>query len=395
MKKMRPLPLEGIRVVEITTAWAGPVCGIMLSDMGAEVIKIENPTLPDNARRNEPFAEGKPGLNRSGYFAFFNRGKKSCLLDLKTPEGVEIIKRLIKISDIVIENFAPRVMDSLGLGYSVLKELKPDIIMISASGYGATGPDKDCVAFGPNLEAYVGLNLLIGYPGGTPQKCGTVISDHVGAMSAAFATLAALHYRDITGEGQHIDISEAETLLCCMPEAIMEFTMNGRVPQPQGNRDDNMALHGCYRCLGEDKWVAITVSDNKEWQNLCRAMGQPNLITDERFQDGFRRRKNQDELDAIISEWTSGQTATDVTNKLQKLKVAAAPVYSGEELYSNPHLRARGFFVEIVHPEVGKRELPGLFARLSETPGEIRGPDPMLGEHTDQVFNELLANNPG
>jgi len=338
MKVGRALPLEGIRVVEVTTAWVGPECGMMLSEMGAEVIKIENPARPDWWRINPPFAEGKPGLNRSGLFAVLNRGKKSCVLDLKQPDGVEATKRLVRISDIVIENFSPRVMDSLGLGYSVLKEIKPDLIMISASGYGATGPDKDCVAYGPVLEAYAALSSLIGYPDGPPQGCGFAISDHIGAISAALAALVALHHRDLTGEGQHVDISEVETLLACMPEAIMEYTMNGRIPLPQGNRDHAMAPHGCYPCQGEDKWVAIAVGSDSEWENLCIVMGKPELVNDERFCDVFSRLENQDELDKIIIEWTSGQTHIDIMKQLQKVNIASGPVYSAEELYKDPHL---------------------------------------------------------
>jgi benzylsuccinate CoA-transferase BbsF subunit len=172
MQNVRHLPLERVTVIEITTSWAGPLCGAMLADMGAEVIKFENPLSPDISRDSPPFADKIKGLNRSGWFAIHNRGKKDCLLDLKLPENVEIIKQLVKTSDIVIENFAPRVMDSLGLGYSVLREINKDIIMISLSGYGATGPDKDCVAFGENIEAQSGLSALIGSPGSPPQGCG-------------------------------------------------------------------------------------------------------------------------------------------------------------------------------------------------------------------------------
>ena len=390
-KKGTPLPLEGTRVIEFTTAWVGPGCGLMLAEMGAEVIKIDNPTLPDLHRRIPPFAEGKPGLNRGGWFAVYNRGKKECILDLKQPEGVETAKRLVKISDIVVTNFAPRVMDNLGLGYSVLKEVKPDLVMVSASGYGATGPDKDSLAYGAILEAYAGMDSLIGYPGGPPQGCGLPISDHTAATLSAFAVLAALHYRDLTGEGQFIDLSEVEGLLACMPEAIMEFTMNGRLPQAKGNRDDVMAPHGCYRCQGEDKWVAIAVSNDDEWKALCQAMGKSELVTDERFENGANRLQNQDDLDKIISGWTAKQTPIDVMTELQKVNVAATPVYNAEEVYGDPHLRARGVFVALEQPETGERELPGVFAKLSMTPGAVRGREPLLGEHTDWVLKELLA----
>ena len=391
MKRVRALPLAGVRVTDLTKAWAGPVCTMILADMGAEIIKVENPAQPEPSRIHPPFADNKEGPERGGYFNFFNRGKQGIMLDLKQPEDIATLKRLVKISDLVIENFAPRTMASLGLDYSVLKEIKPDIIMISLSGYGANGPDKDTLAYGPTLEAYSGLSLLMGSPGDPPHQCGPQISDHSSAISGALAALFALHHRDLTGEGQHIDISEVETLLACMPEAIMEFTMNGRIPPRPGNKDEVMAPHGCYRCQGEDKWLAIAIDSDEEWQNLCRAIGRPELITDERFQDGFRRRQNQDELDQIIAQWASRQTATEVMAKLQKLDIAAAPVYSGEEIYQDPHLRARGFFVEIDHPEIGKRELPGLLAKLSQTPGSVRRHAPLLNEHADWIRHKLLS----
>ena len=398
MEKAKSLPLDGIRVVDFTRAWAGPMCTRLLAEMGAEVIKIENPEQPDVGRLWLPFAEGnRNGLNRSGMFAFMHGGEKDCLLNLKQPEGLEAIKRLIKISDIVVENFAPRVMDSLGIGYSVLKEIKPDLIMISESGYGAYGPLRDNVAFQQVLEAYSGIDLLIGYPGGPPMGSQMPTSDQTAATLAAFAALAALHYRDLTGEGQHVDVSEIETLLVCMPEAFMEFTMNGRVLQAQGNRDDVMAPHNCYRCQGKDsqgegRWVAIAVGSDSEWKDFCLVMGKPGLIADERFRDGFCRLKNQDELDKIVTEWTSGQTAIDIMTQLQKVNIAAGPVYNAEDVHNDPHLRAREFFVEIDHPEVGKRRVPGVLARLSETPWVVRR-DPLFGEHTDWVLHELLASN--
>ncbi|MDD5127360.1 MAG: CoA transferase [Dehalococcoidales bacterium] len=389
LQKEGLLPLSGRRVVEFTVHWAGPMCGVMLADMGAEVIKIENPALPDASRRFEPFADDKRGINRSGYFALLNRGKKDCALDLKQPENIALIKKLIGTTDIVIQNFAPRVLESLGLGYAALKEVKPDLIMISLSGFGATGLDKDCLALGQVVEAYSGVNSVMGYAGKPPLGCGTVIPDQISATTAAFAALAALHYRDLTGEGQHIDISEVESLIACMPEYVMEFTMNGRNPVPQGNHDSAMAPHGCYRCRGKDDWVAIAVKDDFVWKNLCRVMDAAELADDVRFRDGLCRLQNQEELDMIISRWTAGQNKMDVMTRLQKAGVACAPVYSGEELFKDAHLRAREFFVEIEHPEAGKRELLGLFAKLSDTPGRVRGRDPLFGEHNDWLRHEF------
>jgi crotonobetainyl-CoA:carnitine CoA-transferase CaiB-like acyl-CoA transferase len=385
------MPLNGIRVVEFTTAWVGPGCGMMMAEMGAEVIKIDNPAIPDLHRRLHPYAEAKPGLNRGGWFALYNRGKKECVLDLKQPQNVEIAKRLVAKSDMVITNFAPRVMDSLGLGYAALKEVKPEIIMVAASGYGATGPDRDCVAYGAVLEAYGGLDSMIGYPDSPPLGCGFPVSDHTAATLNTFALLAALHHRDLTGEGQYIDLSEVEALLVCMPEPILEYTMTGREPQPRGNRDDVMVPHGCYRCKGDDKWVAIAVDTEEEWQNLCTAMGKAELARDERFQDKFKRFQNEDLLDRLINEWTGQHAHVYVMKILQSAGVAAGPVYNSEEIYNDPQLRERGHFVAFDHPEVAERELPGVFAVLSETPMQILGREPLVGEHTEWVLKELLG----
>ncbi|MDD5126830.1 MAG: CoA transferase [Dehalococcoidales bacterium] len=391
MKNTRKMPLEGIRIVEFTTAWVGPECGYMLGQMGAEIIKVENPKLPDYWRRCPAFADDIRGVNRSGIFAGINRGKKSCILDLKNLSDLATVKRLIKISDIVVTNFAPRVMGSLGLGYDELKKIKPDIIMVAASGYGATGPDKECVAFGHVLEAYSGMTSVLGNRGGPPMQCGTTVSDHTGAIVGCFATLVALYYRMLTGEGQYIDLSEVEGVVGLLPEVVMDYVMNGRIRTPQGNRNEVMAPHGCFQCKGDDKWVAIAVKTNEEWRSLCLAMEKPELAEDERFSDGFLRLAHQDEIEAIVNDWTKDLTHLEVMERLQKVKVAAGPVYSGEEIYNDAHLRARRFFVAHEHPETGKRELPGVIARLSETPYQIKDKAPLYGEHTEWVINELLA----
>ncbi|MDD5126542.1 MAG: CoA transferase [Dehalococcoidales bacterium] len=391
MKKAKALPLEGIRIVEIATAWVGPGSVGILSSMGAEVIKIENPAHPDFWRRCQPFAERVPGINRSGAFALLNRGKKDCELDLKSPEGAAQAKEIVKISDMVITNFAPRVMGNFGLGYADLCRVKPDIIMVSASGYGIDGPDRDRVAFGPVLEAYSGISCLIGHPG-SPQLCGTSITDHIGAINVVFAALAALHHRRLTGEGQFIDLAETESALTCMGDAVMEYTMTGRIPEPCGNHDEAMFPHNCYRCRGDDKWLAIAIANDDEWRSLCRVMGKPELATDERFADGFRRWQNQKALDKLITAWASQQDDIKIVHQLQKAGVTASPIYSAADQYQDAHLKARRYFVEHEHPEVGKRVLPGVIVRLSETPGKIEGYDPLLGEHNEWVQNVLLGN---
>jgi benzylsuccinate CoA-transferase BbsF subunit len=383
------LPLEGIRVIELATAWAGPVAARFLADMGAEVIKIENPERPDFSRGWPPFAEGVRGINRNGYYATYNRGKKGCALDLKEARAIDTVKRLAGISDVLIQNFAPGVLDRMGLGYKELRKIKPDFIMVSLSGFGATGPDSDALAFGPILEPYAGLSMLMGYPADPPLPCGLAVSDHISGTLAALAALFALHHRSRTGKGQHIDLSEVEALLACMPEAVMEYTMNRRNPRPRGNHDEVMAPHGCYRCRGDDRWVAIAIETDEEWRSLCAVMGRPELGRDTRFGDGFQRWKHRDELDSIVSAWTAAGDGTELMHTLQGAGIAAGAVSSGEELYADRQLRHREFLTEIFHPVTGQRELPGLFARLSETPGRIRSHDPLLGEHNEWLLDLL------
>jgi len=391
MEETRQLPLEGIRVCDLSRAMAGPVCTRMLAQMGAEIIKIEGPQMPDMGRQWPPFAESdQNSLNRSGFFAMMHGNEKDCLLDLKTPEGINTVKRLVKISDVVIDNFAPRVMPSLGLGYEELKKIKPDIIMVSESGYGTSGPERERVAFAQVLGGHAGANLLDGYPGGPPVFGGN--SDQLAGSTAAFAILAALHYRDLTGEGQYIDVAEVETLLAIMSRPIMEYVMTGRVPQARGNRDNVHAPQGCYRCQGEDRWVAISVGTDTEWQDLCRVMGKPELIDDERFRDMPSRLQHQDELDEIISEWTIGQDSVSVMTRLQEVNVPATHVNDGKDVHYDPHLKARETFVEIEYPETGKRKVVGVFAKFSATPGVVRR-DPLFGEHTDWLLNEFLPAN--
>jgi benzylsuccinate CoA-transferase BbsF subunit len=384
-------PLKGIRVADFSWVWAGPHCTTLLADMGAEIIKVESQGRVDLRRILPPFAFGKMHVDQSGLFVNYNRGKLSCTLNLAKPRAIELAKQIAKISDFVVENFSPGVMERLGLGYDVLKETKKDIIMISMPGLGSSGPDKDNVTYGATLEALSGMSALTGYPGGPPSTIVVPLADPIAGLHAAGAALAALHHRSKTGEGQHIELSQLETTICCLPEAVMEYTMNGREWPRLGNRDVAMAPHGCYRCKGDDKWVAIAVSSEVEWQGLCKAMGVPQWSKEDRFCDILSRRKNHDELDRLIESWTIGYTHYEVMETLQRHGVASGPSLNSEELVKDPHLRERGFFVEVDHPAVGKRLISGLSFSLNATPGGISRPAPLLGQHNEYVFGELLG----
>ena len=387
--------LDGIRVVDLTWVWAGPYCVCLLADMGAEVIKVESNKRPDLSRQYFIYYDDKPGINRAVPYSQINRNKKCCTIDPTQAAGIELIKRLVGISDIVAENYSPRVAESLGLGYRALKEVKPDIIMLSMPGFGMTGPEKDYLAYGPTLEAVSGITDLIGYPDGSPQGFGLAFTDPVASIYGVTTILATLYYRKQTGKGQHIEFSQQEGALSLLPEAVMEYTMNGRVRRRMGNHDDIMAPHGCYKCRGEDEWVTIAVSSDEEWEAFCNATGKPDWSREEKFADGYKRWKNQEELDRLISEWTEQHASLEVMHILQSAGVAAGPSYNAPGLINDPQIKERGFFSEIEHPEVGKRIQYGAPWRLSATPYKIREPAPLLGQHNDYVFSQLLGMSQG
>ncbi|MBI3304402.1 MAG: CoA transferase, partial [Deltaproteobacteria bacterium] len=276
-------PLDGIRVADFCWAWAGPYGALQLAHLGAEVIRIESATRLCPSRLIPPWPDNERGINRSGYFNQYNQGKCSVTLDLKKPEGIALAKQLVAKSDIVMENFASGVMDKMGLGYAVLRTLKPDIIMISLSGYGATGPEKDYVSYGPPQVALSGMASLTGYQGGPPLQAGFSYGDPNGGIHGTFAVMCALLHRAKTGEGQYIDLSQREACAMLLPEALMEYAMNGTQPPRNGNRDPYMAPHGVFRCKGADRWVSIAVGSDDEWRRMCAAMDRAELAADPRF----------------------------------------------------------------------------------------------------------------
>ena len=385
------LPLEGIRVADFTWVWAGPFATLQLAHLGAEVIRIETEKRVCVTRRIPPYADGEPGPNRSGYYNQYNQGKSSVCLNLKKPEGMQIAKKLVSVSDVVSENFAGGVIDKMGLGYDVLRQLKSDIIMISMAGYGATGPESAYVSYGPAQVPMSGLSSVTGFPGFPPMHVGFSYGDPNGGLHGAFAVLAALMHRARTGEGQYIDLSQWETSVALLGEGLMAQEMNGEPPSRIGNRDPYMAPHGLFRCQGQDRWVSIVVASEDEWQRLCQGMGQPGLATDARFASLADRKKNEDALEALLSAWTETRTAEEVTATLQAVGVAAFPALTNKEIAEDAHLQERGFFVELQHPEVGVRRHAGTPWLFSETPCQVRQPAPCLGQDTDEVLQNILG----
>ncbi len=384
-------PLDGIRVTDFCWAWAGPYGALQLAHLGAEVIRIESAKRLCPSRLIPPWPDNESGVNRAGYFNQYNQGKRSLTLDLKAPEAIDIAKTLVSKSDIVMNNFASGVMEKLGVGYDVLRRIKPDIIMVSLPGYGTSGPEKDFVSYGPPQVAQSGLSALTGYVGGPPMMAGFSYGDPNGGVHATFAVMAALLHREKTGQGQYIDLSQWEAAIMLLPEALMDYSMNGTQPERMGNRDPHMAPHGVFRSKGDDRWVSLSVRDEAEWQRLCEVMGQPELSSDTRFASLAARKENEAALEEIVTAWTQERTADEATQALQNAGIPAYPALDALDMVNSPHVGARDYFVELEHPEVGTRRHMGIPWTMSRTPCEIRRPAPCLGQDTDAVLTDVVG----
>ena len=385
-------PLAGIRVADFSWVWAGPHCTLQLAHLGAEVIRVETATRLCVTRLLPPYPRGMPPApNRSGYFNQYNQGKRSLTLDLKRPEAIEAARRLCARSDVVVENFAAGVMDRMGLGYDVLGRLRPDVVMIALSGYGATGPDRDKVSYGPAQVPLSGLSSVTGYRGFPPMHIGISYGDPTGGLHGAVAVLAALLHRARTGTGQYIDLSQWETTMAVLPEAITAWTMNRTQPERDGNRDPHMAPHGVFRAAGDDRWIAVAVEDDAAWGRLAALLGRPELASDPRYATVVGRKRHEDELEALLTEWTRERTPGDATAALQAAGIGAFTAATNRDLAEDPHLNARGFFAELDHPEVGVRKHTGVPWRMLASDCRVRRPAPCLGADTDAVLREVCG----
>jgi crotonobetainyl-CoA:carnitine CoA-transferase CaiB-like acyl-CoA transferase len=402
------LPLAGVRVVDLSWIVAGPTSTRILADFGAEVIKVESREVRDMIRGGAPFADGKPGINRSGFFNNLNRNKLGLALNLSHPSGLDILKRLIAISDVLVENFSSRVMEERwGLTYKALREVKPDIIYCSLSGYGHSGPFRDNTTWGPTAQAVSGLTLMSGLPGKEPAGWGYSFMDNTAGYQAALAVLAALHHRSRTGEGQWIDLSQVEGGIAMTGPYILDYTVNGRTfrrdGMPPGNRSESrqIAPHNTYRCKGEvrvgensvdGRWCAIVCRTDAEFRALCAAMGQPRLADDARFRTNAERLRNEDALDSAIESWTRQHDPYEVMSRLQRAEVPCGVVQNAaDKVEQDAQLKARGFFVEAEHQEAGKRLFEGVSVRLQKTPGSVRRGAPLLGGDNEYVLRTLLG----
>jgi crotonobetainyl-CoA:carnitine CoA-transferase CaiB-like acyl-CoA transferase len=389
------MPLQGVRVADFTRDLAGAFCPCMLGLLGAEVIKIESTRRPDPTRWLARFFGWKrgatmEGLDSSMEFCHVNLNKLGVTLDLTHPKGAELARRIVAVSDVAVENFRPGVMARLGLDYEALRRVRPELIMLSTCGWGATGPERANAAYAPIFATVGGLSHLTGYDDMPPPTIRT-LPDSTAAGMAAFAILSAMVHRQATGEGQYIDFSSVENIITLVGDAVVEHSLTGVVPGPQGNRDEALVPHGTYRCQGDDRWVSIAVADGQEWQALCRAVGHPEWLQDARFGTLGERLRHREELDRLVEEWTVSRSAEEASALLQGVGVAAVPVFNNDQLCQDPHLRERDCFTQVEHPVIGKHTVLRPPWRLSKTPAQITSPGPLMGEHNGYVLGELLG----
>lgn len=384
-------PLSGIRVVDATTVYAGPTCTQILAILGADVVKVESITQ-NKSRGGHNFPDNDPGevpWERSGFFIKRNLGKRAITLELQTPQGQEIFKRLVAGAHVVIESYRPGVMDRFGLGYEVLRAVKPDVIMVSLSGWGQEGPWRSYGAYGFGLDPAGGMAYLTGYPDGGPVRAGISYMDPLSGLFGAGAVLTALHHWKRTGEGQHVDLSEAEVGPMLVADGILEYSMNGRIRPRMGNGHLSMAPHGIYPCRSTryDNWIAIACRDDRDWAALRQAMGDPAWSGDPALATAEGRYQRRDELDARLREWTAGFDKFELTRCLQAVGVPAGPVLVNKELLLDPHLRERGFFFDYQQPFLGPHRVPRQFpVRFDGQYYDPLRPSPMFGEHNREVL---------
>ena len=410
---MKESPLAGIRVVDLSRVFAMPYVGAYLADLGAEVIKIDthHAAFVDTTRTlTGPYPDNAPGekfWNQAGTFQTLNRGKRSVTLDLRSEKAMAILLDLIAVSDVVLENFTPRVTRRFGLDYPNLRAVKPDLVLVSNTGYGHSGPWSDFGAMASALEPTHGSGAFMGYlapaAGGetvvssTPNKIGNSYTDFLACWSAQLAIMSALYRRAMTGQGVWIDLAMYQNGVSYFGEGLLDFAFNGRRTRRMGNRHESLSPHGCYPCRGDDRWIVLSVRDEEDWLQLCESLGQPDLASDPRFADPIVRHRNQDELDSLISQWCEERAQEEVVAELRSRGVPAAPVLDAGQLLADHHLKERGLFEEVVHPSesgLGKREYLGRGWRLSGSEVRIWGAAPDMGEANAFILQDMLGLKP-
>ncbi len=388
-------PLSGIRVLDFSWVWGGPFCTLNLAQLGADVIRVESARRPCLFRRLLPFADNIPGLNRAGLFNQVNQGKRSIVIELDHPQGLEIARSLVRWADVVVENFAPGVIEKIGLSYQVLRAIKPDLIMLSISGFGQSGPLRNYVSYGGITGAYSGFYAHNGHANDEPRDLGATYADPAAGIFGAAAILLALVNRELSGAGQYIDLSMLEAMGTLAAEGLLEVAINGREPRRMANRDRWMAPHNCYKARGDaEMWVTIAAGSDAQWRALCGVIGRPDLAADPRYATAAARKHHEDQLDAIITQWTRERDRWDIAQRMQRAGVAAFPTLTNEDLFADRHLAERGFVIETDHPQAGRRKHTAQPWSASSNSQRALARAPMLGEHTAEILGSVLGYPP-
>lgn len=382
-------PLEGIKILEGTHNAAGPIAGMVLADLGAESIKIDQPGIGDIERYIPPFVNSESELDRSILYLTFNRNKKNITLNLRLHEGQEIFKQLAKHVDIVIENYKPGTMNKWGLGYEDIKKVKPDIIYTSLSGFGQFGPNSHRPSYDAVAQAMGGLMNVTGYPDGPPTRAGYGLGDDLAGWQSALASIAALVYRMKTGKGQHVDISQQDTILYCSDFGIMATANANYLWQRMGSTVSVIAPYNTYKC--KDDYVFIAVTLDRDWGKLCQIMGREDLIDDPRTKTIDDRVKNLALVDESVNDWTKDRTVAEVVKILDGAQIVVAPILNFHQILEDEHIGEREMVAEVKHPAAGRLKLQGVASKFSLTPAKVRAPAPMLGQHNDEIYGTLLG----
>ena len=385
-----PLPLEGIRVLDAATFLAGPFCSSIMGEFGAEVIKIEQPGVGDPLRKFGTMTKSGETLVHLSE----SRNKKSITLDFRKPKGVELLKKLVEKSDVMVENFRTGTLEKWGIGYEELSKINPGLVMLRVTGYGQTGPKAKEPGFARIAHAFSGLSYLAGEPGGPPLMPGsTSLADYLAGTYGAVGVLMALRHRDLTGEGQYIDIGLFEPIFRFLDEIAPAYAMNGFVRERMGADTVNVVPHSHYP-TADGKYIAIACTSDKMFTRLASVMGQPELAEEDRYGPVSARLDGREEVNRIVAAWTSGLPRDEALDRLRAGEVPSGPIYNIAEIFEDAQFAARGVLTKVMDERVGEVVVPGVMPRLSKTPGRISHLGPPLAAHNQEIYSGLLGLSP-